>query len=83
MKEDDCRIAPKGKYRIVCVDKFYPPGGSTEVVEDCEDKEFALKKARFMTKKCMKNTSSYDIAQVFYVYDDKGKYLGGDTWVNE
>jgi len=104
----DCRVAPKGMYRIVSVDKFHPPGEATEVIQDMTNKEKAIKHARELTIDYMKDIlrqhgvkysiiknrkdkkkvpkeadDSYSMATVFYVYDDKMKYLGGDAWVNE
>jgi hypothetical protein len=108
MKQRDCRIAPKGKFRIVAVDKFEPPGEATEIIQDMIDKEEAIKYARELTIEHMKDilsqhgvkysvvknrpnkkkvprkaNASYSMATVFYVYDDKMNYLGGDAWVGE
>ena len=45
--------------------------------------EIADKAARKLTKEAMRDTSDSSIATVYYAYDPKGRYLGGDTWHNE
>ena len=100
--------APKGKFRIVSIDKFHPPGEATEVIQDMSNKEQAIKYAREATIESMKDIlrqhgvkysliskrenkkkvpkeakDSYSMATVFYAYDDKMNYLGGDIWVGE
>ena len=106
--EKDCRIAPKGMYRVVSVDKFHRAGEATEIIQDFKNKQKALKFARECTIENMKDIlrqhrveyslinkrknkkivpkqakDSYSMAMVFYIYDDKMKYLGGDVWVGE
>ncbi len=74
--------APKGKYRIIEVDKFEPPG-EHNVIGDYRSLKRALRKARNWTKKASKFSDSPDIATVYYVYNDKGEYLGGNIYKGE
>ena len=84
--------APKGKYRIIGIDKF---DGGDWVHADRDDLGAALKEARELTNKGKENSWSHDfrtgittkgsasIGTVYYVYNDKGEYLGGDTYYGE
>jgi hypothetical protein len=74
--------APPGKFRILGIDKFQPPGEDW-VHGDYDSLEEALSLARKLTKDASKYSTSPDIATVFYVYDDKGVYKGGDIYKNE
>ena len=69
---------PKGKFRIMGIDKFEIPGEGHWVVEDLENREEAIKKAREMTRSASKDASDPSMATVFYAYDENGTYLGGD-----
>jgi hypothetical protein len=75
--------APPGKFRIVGIDKFEPPGEGHFVVDDYDTAEEALEIARKMTRDASKDSTSPSIATVYYVYNDKGQYLGGDIYNNE
>ncbi|MBI5213853.1 MAG: hypothetical protein HY957_10890 [Nitrospirae bacterium] len=76
-------IAPKGKYRIIGIDKFHPPGTDHWLVGDYYDLETALKIARAKTEEAKPLATSSSIATVYYVYDDKGWYRGGNIYYNE
>ena len=76
-------IAPKGKYRIVGIDKFEVPGEGHWVVGDFGNLEMALALARRMTREDMPFASDPSIATVYYVYDDRGNYRGGDIYAGE
>lgn len=65
-------IAPKEKFRIICIDKFEPPGEGHSVWGDYDSLEEAIAVAKAETLTASKETSSENIATVFYVYDDKG-----------
>lgn len=83
------RTAPEGKFRILGVDKY---DNSDWVHGDYEDMETAVSEARRLTTEAKKDVfvgissrpnPGHDIATVYYAYNDRGEYLGGDTWVNE
>lgn len=76
-------IAPPGMYRIVEVDKFPPIPEGQFVYGDYKSKGEALTLARILTEGAMKRCTGYGVATVYLVYDDKGRYLGGDSWVGE
>jgi hypothetical protein len=69
---------PKGKFRIIGIEKFEIPGEGHWVVEDLDNMEEAIKKATEMTKNASKDAAHPSVATVFYVYDENGEYLGGD-----
>lgn len=71
---------PKGKYRIIGIEKFESPGEGHWVVEDLDSSEEAIKKAREMTKNASKDAAHPSVATVFYAYNEKGEYLGGDIY---
>ena len=75
--------APKGKFRIIGIDKFEIPGEGHWVVGDYDTREEALKIARYRTRNASKDATDPSIATVFYVYDENGGYLGGDTHKGE
>jgi hypothetical protein len=75
--------APPGKFRIMGIDRFEPPGEGHFRYGDYDTLEEALKIARARTKGCAKYATDSSIAEVYYVYDDKGNYKGGDTYKNE
>ena len=75
--------APPGKFRVVCIDKFHPPGEEDFVRGDYDSLEKALSLARQWTQEASKLATDSSIATVFYVYDDKGVYKGGDIYKNE
>jgi len=54
-------------------DILHQHGMKYSVMKDRKDKKKVPQKAK----------SSYSMATVFYAYDDKMNYLGGDVWVNE
>ena len=74
---------PKGKFRIIGIEKFEIPGEAHWIVEDLENSEEAIKKAREMTKNASKDAAHPSVATVFYVYDENGEYLGGDIHSKE
>ncbi|MEJ7576204.1 MAG: hypothetical protein WKF74_04260 [Pyrinomonadaceae bacterium] len=76
-------IAPKGKYRVIGIDKFHPPLTDHWLVDDYNDLEEALKIARDRMREDMPLASHPDIATVYYVYDDEGQYRGGDIYRDE
>lgn len=71
---------PKGKFRIMGIDKFEIPGEGHWVVGDFDNCDEAIKKAREMTRNASKDTADPSMATVFYVYDENGNYLGGDIY---
>lgn len=81
MKETHTRVkASKGKFRVVGIDKFE---GSDWSYDEYDSAEKAVREARRLTNKAKGSASSYDCATVYYAYDDKGNYLGGDSWISE
>lgn len=72
--------ARKGKYRVVGIDRFEPPGEGHWVVGDYESLEEALAVARDLTLEAAAYSDSPSMATVYYVYDDKGRYCGGDIY---
>jgi hypothetical protein len=73
----------KGKFRIIGIEKFENPGEGHWVVEDMDNREEAIKKARGMTRNASKDAAHPSVATVFYVYDENGTYLGGDIYSKE
>jgi len=69
----------KGKFRIIGIELFEIQGEGHWIVEDLDDREYAIKKAREMTKNAAKDAPHPTEATVFYVYDENGEYLGGDV----
>ena len=69
-----------GKYKVIGIDKF---DGEDFPVGEYNTAEEALKVARKKTKDAMKDASGPNIATMFYAYDPKGNYLGGDVWNKE
>jgi hypothetical protein len=76
-------VAPKGKYRVIGIDKFRPPGEGHWIVGDYDGLEEALDLARRRTREAIPNSTSPSIAEVYYVYDDRGCYCGGDVYSGE
>ncbi|MBU4501353.1 MAG: hypothetical protein KKA79_02080 [Nanoarchaeota archaeon] len=74
------RKSEDGKYRVLGIDKF--SGEEWVEAEYCTAEE-ALQEARKLTKDSMSYATHADIATVFYAYDPKGRYLGGDVFNNE
>lgn len=74
------RKAPQGKFRVLAVDKY---DGKDWVHKDYDTAVDAVREAKNLTNKAKPLASSHSIATVYLAYDDEGKYLGGDTWVNE
>lgn len=77
--------APPGKFRIVSIDKWDPPGEGHYVLNDYDSLEEALIEARKMSYEFKKSqpTAGAEMAVVYYVYDDEGYYKGGDIYKNE
>lgn len=75
--------APKGKFRIIGIDRFEIPGEGHWIVGDYDTSKEALKIAREMTRNASKDASDPSIATVYYAYDENGVYLGGDIYKGE
>jgi len=75
--------APPGKFRIVGINKFHPPGEDDWIVDDFDTLEEPLSLARQKTQDASKLAIDSSIVEVYYVYDDKGVYKGGDIYKNE
>ena len=69
---------PKGKFRIMGIDKSEIPSKGHWVVEDLDDSEMAVRKAREMTRHASKDAEHPSTATIFCVYDSNGTYLGGE-----
>ena len=50
------------------------------MVEDFDNLDEAIKKAKVMTKNASKDAEHPSVATVFYVYDENGTYLSGDQY---
>lgn len=74
------RKSDAGKFRVLGIDKF---DGDDWVHGEYDSAKEALDEARKMTNEAMAMATDSSIATVYYAYDPKGKYLGGDTWKNE
>lgn len=72
--------SPEGKCKVIGVDKFE---GEDWVEGEYDTPEEALRVAQEKTNEEKPLASHHSVATVFYAYDSKGHYLGGDTWVNE
>lgn len=78
-RSDKLKALP-GKFIVVGVDKF----SYADWLEGTYDTaEQALKVARSKTNREKPLATDHSVATVYYVYDDQGKYLGGDVWVGE
>ncbi len=72
------RVAPKGMYRVLGIDKF---ANEHWVDADYATLEEALEQARTKTQEsACDGDPDGSIATVFYVYDDTGAYRGGDIY---
>ncbi|MGC1709563.1 MAG: hypothetical protein WA799_07165 [Nitrosotalea sp.] len=69
---------PKGKFRIMGIDQSEIQGEGHWVVEDLDNCEIAIRKAKEMTRHASKDAADPSEATVFYVYDENGTYLGGE-----
>ncbi len=67
------RKAPKGKFRVLGVDKF---DGEDWIEGNYKTLDKALRIARDKTDDARRYASDSSIATVYYVYDDKGNYRG-------
>jgi len=74
------RQSTNGLYRVLCIDKF---DYSSCVVAEFTTAKEALSYAREKTREAMDWASDSSIATVYYAYDPKGRYLGGDSWRGE
>lgn len=72
--------AKSGKFRIMGIDKFEKPGEGHFYFGDYDTLDEALKIAIKEGKEASKDATDPSIATVFYVYDDKGDYKGGDIY---
>ncbi len=70
----------QGKYKVLGIDKF---DGEDWVHGEYDSADEALTVARKMTKEAMPLATHGSIATVYYAYDPKGRYLGGDVWNRE
>ena len=72
------RIAPKGMYRILGIDKF---ANEHWIDGDYPTLEEALERARTQSQEAASDGDTKgSIATVWYVYDDRGTYCGGDVY---
>ena len=65
------------------IDKFERVGEGHLHWGDYDSLEEALKIARKLGKEAEPSASDPSIATVYYVYDDRGTYKGGDIYKNE
>ena len=72
--------SPEGKYKVIGIDKF---DGGDWVQGEYDSAKEAVGAARNFTKREVAGATDSSIATVYYAYDPKGRYLGGDTWHNE
>lgn len=66
-----------GKYFVLGVDRFDDEdffGGTFDTPQE------AIKYAREKTKEAMPYASDASIATVYYAYNPRGGYIGGDAW---
>lgn len=77
--------ASPGKFRIISIDKWDPPGEGHNFYKEYDSLEDALTEARKRSEKWRKEQPNAGdaMAVVYYVYDDKGHYKGGDIYKNE
>lgn len=71
---------PKGRYKVIGVDKFSDEDFELGCYDSAEE---ALAAAREKTHESMKDASDHSVATVYYAYAPDGKYIGGDAWVGE
>jgi hypothetical protein len=76
-------IAPRGKFRVIGIDKFEPPGEGHWIVGDYDTFQDAIDLAHKRSYDAAPNSTDPSIAEVYYVYDDQGCYLGGDIYAGE
>jgi len=81
------RKRAKKRFKVICIDWFHDqPGdedGAPIVVGRYRTAKEAVAAAREMTQDAMQYASHASVATVYYAHDDKGRYLGGDTWNGE
>ncbi len=80
---DDLTVTADGSYTVLEIDRFAGDHrvhqryvGSNAHVE-------ALSEARRLTAEGMKYASDASVATVYYAYDPRGNYLGGNVWNRE
>jgi HD domain-containing protein len=82
------RTAPPGKYRMCVWDNWelsssgytFEEAWEPAVVGDYDDPEEAVRIATEKTDKFRLEGMSWDMAETYGVYDDQGRYLGGDSY---
>lgn len=74
------RISDNKMYGVLGIDKF---SNEDWMHGEYATAEEALAEARKLTREAMPLASDSSIATVYYAYDPKGKYLGGDVWHEE
>lgn len=80
MRVAEMRRSDSRNYRVLGIDKF---SGENWIHGEYRTAEEALDEARKMTREAMPHATGSSIATVYYAYDPKGKYLGGDIWHGE
>ena len=71
------RVSEEGKFRVLGIDKF---SDENWIHGEYNTAEEALSEARRLTKEAMPSATDSSIATVYYAYNPKGKYLGGDVY---
>lgn len=72
--------APPGKFRVLGIDKY---SGEDWIQGDFDLETVAVLEARRLTFEAKPSASHHSVATVYYAYDDRGIYLGGDIWLGE
>ncbi len=84
----EARKAPPGKYRMCVWDNWelsssgytFEEAWEPAVVGDYDDPEEAVRIATEKTDKFRLQGTPWGMAETYGVYDDQGRYLGGDTY---
>jgi hypothetical protein len=76
----DMRQSTKGKFKVICIDKF---DNVSFVCGEFDTAEEALSFAQDQTEEAMKYVNEPQSATVYCAYDPKGRYLGGDIWLDD
>lgn len=64
--------APKGKFRLVGIDRFEIPGEGHFVIRDYDSFDDARQEAKCLNHDALDDSTDASLATVYYVYDENG-----------
>lgn len=79
----DVTVTADGSFTVLGIDRFDDEHWIHQRYRGSNAHEEALFEARRLTAEGMKRATAASVAVVYYAYDPRGNYLGGDTWKRE